>query len=245
MKIALVTGAYKGLGFEWCKQLGKRGYEVILTARNQEQANNAAEILNEEDLIVYPRAMDITNTESIREVVQWAKEMFGRLDVLVNNAGINSGTRAKGDKELQAKNLSLEELDPEEVLNMVRINTIAPIIVAREFSDLLSGSEQGKIIHIGSWLGSVTIKNNGGNYSYAVSKSALNMMNKALAFDLMNKNIISVVVNPGWVSTDMGGSKATFSPEESVNNLIENVLKKMTPELSGAFLNYTGEIHPL
>lgn len=244
MKIALVTGAYKGLGYAWCEELSKKGYHVILTARDLEKAKNAASILNQQFVVVYPLELDATNEDSIQKTAQWVEEKFGKLDLLVNNAGINSGTRAKGDKELQAKNLSLQQLDKNEVLNMLEINAIAPIIVARNFAHLLSKSEEGKVINTGSWLGSITNKNNGGNYSYAVSKSALNMMNRALAFDLVSFGITSVVVNPGWVSTDMGGSSAQFTPNQAVNNLISNVVDKISVKDTGNFFNYDGSIHP-
>ncbi|MBL7911404.1 MAG: SDR family NAD(P)-dependent oxidoreductase [Bacteroidia bacterium] len=244
MKIALVTGAYKGLGFEWCRQLGKLGYKVLLTARKTENAIESANILIAEGLEIYPIVMEVTDHAQIGEVVRWVEEKFGKLDLLINNAGINSGTRARGNKELQNKNLSLESLEPNEVLNMININAIAPIIVARHFRYLLAKSESGKIINIGSWLGSISIKKSGGNYSYAVSKSALNMMNKALAYDLAEDNIISVVVNPGWVQTDMGGGKAQFTTEQSVLNLIENVVNKIELNDSGKFLNFDGTEHP-
>lgn len=244
MKVALVTGAGKGLGFEWCKQLGKQGYHVILTARKQDQAATAATALQEDELTIIPKAMDVTDKSTIQAVVQWVGREYGQLDLLINNAGINSGTRAKGDRELQQKNLSLEHLDGYEVLNMLNINAIAPIMVARNFAPLLSKGARPKIIHIGSWLGSITIKQTGGNYSYAVSKSALNMMNRALAFDLKEQGIVSVVVNPGWVATDMGGAKAKFTPAESVQQLLQNVVDAVTIEHTGTFLNHDGTVHP-
>jgi NAD(P)-dependent dehydrogenase (short-subunit alcohol dehydrogenase family) len=244
MKVALVTGAYKGLGFAWCEELAKIGYHVVLTARDLEKAKSSAAVINEQFLVAYPLALDTTDEESIKSAAAWVEVKFGKLDLLVNNAGINSGTRAKGDKELQVKNLSLYQLDKSEVLNMIDINAIAPIIVARNFAQLLAKSDAGKIVNIGSWLGSITNKNSGGNYSYAVSKSALNMMNRALAFDLIGSGITSVVVNPGWVSTDMGGSRAQFTPSESVKNLIKNVVDKISPQDAGKFFNYDGTVHP-
>lgn len=243
-KIALVTGAYKGLGLEWCKQLGKLGYTVILTARRFEDALEAANSLIALGLEVHPKAMEVSDENQLQTAAVWVNEKFGQLDVVINNAGINSGTRAKGDKELANKNLSLDSLDANEVLNMLHINAIAPILVVKHFKSLLAKSGQAKVIHIGSWLGSISIKKSGGNYSYAVSKSALNMMNRALAYDLINENIISVVVNPGWVQTDMGGGKAQFTTEQAVENLISNVLNKITINDTGKFLNYDGMEHP-
>lgn len=244
MKIALVTGGSQGMGFEWCQYLAENGYKVILTGRNIEKVDQAAAKLNNQFLVVYPKAMDVTNESSIKEVKKWIDNKFGQLHLLINNAGINSGTRSKGNKDLQEKNLLLASLDKNEVLNMIDVNSIAPIIVARNFIDLLSKSGEGKIVNIGSWLGSITLKQNGGNYSYAVSKSALNMMNRALAFDLKPLNVISVVVNPGWVNTNMGGPNAQFSTQDAIHNMMENIVNRLTIEDTGMFFNYDGKIHP-
>ena len=243
-RVALITGASKGLGYAWAQELGQQGYSIILTARKLEQAEKAAATLEAKGVEVFPQIMDVTNEASIQAVAAWASQQFGKLDLLINNAGINSGTRAKGNRELLDKNLTLEGLEPSEVLNMVSINAIAPIIVARNFQSLLAQGDSPKIINIGSWFGSITITQRGGNYSYAVSKSALNMMNRSLSHDLHAQNITTVVVNPGWVSTDMGGQRAKFTPQQSVSQLIENVVNKISLEDSGKFFNYDGEIHP-
>lgn len=243
-KVALVTGAYKGLGFEWCKQLGKLGYTIVLTARDSDKALQSASELKLLGIDAFGVAMEVTDEAQIAVVAKWVESTFGRLDVLVNNAGINSGTRAKGDKDLALKNLTLESLSVDEVLNMVHVNAIAPILVAKHFRSLMAKTTNAIIIQIGSWLGSISGKTTGGNYSYAVSKSALNMMNRALAFDLLPDGIISVVVNPGWVQTDMGGTQAPLTAELSVSNIIKNVLQQVTLADTGKFFSYEGSEQP-
>lgn len=242
--VALVTGGAKGLGLEWCRQLGRQGYQVILTARSQAQAQEAADQLIEEGIQVVPRSVDVVDETQIAALAAWVEQAFGRLDLLVNNAGINSATRAQGDPQLRAKNLTLEALDPAEVLFMLRVNAIAPILMAKHFRPLLAKGEAPVILHIGSWLGSIAVKKDGGNYSYAVSKSALNMLNRALAGDLQAEGIITVVANPGWVQTSMGGNRAMFTPEQAVTQLIDNVLKRITLADTGKFFNYDGTEHP-
>ena len=244
MKVAIVTGAYRGLGLEWCKQLASLGYAVVLTARDLSKAQQAAATLQAQQMEVYPMKLDVSSSSDSLELLNWCTEKFGQVDLLINNAGINSGTRAKGNKELQRKNLAIESLDKQEVLAMLDINAISPILLAQSIRPLLAKSKAPKVIHIGSWLGSISLKQNGGNYSYAVSKSALNMMNRAFAFDIQQDQIISVVVNPGWVQTDMGGTRAQFTTEEAVSNLINNVIDKITLEDTGKFLNYDGTVHP-
>ncbi|QTN39814.1 SDR family oxidoreductase [Cryomorphaceae bacterium] len=244
MKTALVTGARKGLGFEWCRQLGQKGYRIALTARRKEQAKEAAEILANEGIDVLPYGVDVTSEKELQELARQVQEDFGHLDVLINNAGINSKSRAGEDRELLLKNVALDQLAKEELLNMLDVNALSPILVGRALRPLLARSKEAKVIQIGSWLGSISIKRNGGNYSYAVSKSALNMMNRAFAFDVIEDGIVSVVVNPGWVQTDMGGQKATFTPKESVTSVIEHVLERVGDQDAGEFFNFDGEIHP-
>lgn len=242
-KVALVTGASKGMGLEWCAFLAKHGHETILTASSFEKANQAASELEKQGLKAIPFALDVTKASDRVKLSQFVLDSFGKLDLLVNNAGVNSRTRAKGDETILAKNLLLQQLDEQEVLAMININAISPILLARELLPALSKSNRGVVLNISSWLSSITIKNNGGNYGYAVSKSALNMMNRAFAFDVQPLGITSVVVNPGWIQTDMGGNKAPMTPSDAVHNLFK-IAEKLSPQDAGKFFNYNGEEHP-
>jgi NAD(P)-dependent dehydrogenase (short-subunit alcohol dehydrogenase family) len=242
MKIALVTGAYKGLGFEWCRQLGKQGYKVILTARELEKANEAAELLNEEDLVIYPKALEVTNEKQMEEIANWAKEMFGYIDLIVNNAGINP--KDYTDKSRMAKAFYLKDLDAKEMLDVLHINSIAPLLIVKHFRQLLAKSENPMVINISSWLGSVTNLTFGGHYGYVGSKNLLNVLNKSMANELKQDNITCINVNPGWVQTDMGGSKGQFTTEKAVLNIYKNIISKATLSESGKFLNYDGSEHP-
>jgi NAD(P)-dependent dehydrogenase (short-subunit alcohol dehydrogenase family) len=241
-KIALVTGAYKGLGFEWCRQLGKNGYKVILTARDLTKAQEATEMLNEQELVIYPKALEVEDEIQIAEIAEWANEMFGRLDIIVNNAGINPKDYA--DKSKMAKAFYLNDLDAEEMLDVIRINSIAPLLVVKHFRQLLQKSDNPIVINISSWLGSVTNLTFGGHYGYVGSKNLLNVLNKSMANELKKDNIICVNVNPGWVQTDMGGQKAQFTTEQAVTNILNNIVSKLSINDTGKFLNYDGSEHP-
>jgi NAD(P)-dependent dehydrogenase (short-subunit alcohol dehydrogenase family) len=241
MKIALVTGAYKGLGFEWCKQLGRQGYKVILTARDMEKAQKAAKLLNEQELVIYPKALEVTDEKQIEEIAVWANEMFGRIDLIVNNAGINPKDYA--DKSKMAKAFFLKDLDAKEMLEVLHINSIAPLLIVKHFRNLLQKSEQPIVLNISSWLGSVTNLTFGGHYGYVGSKNLLNILNKSMANELRQENIICINVNPGWVQTDMGGHNAIFSAEKSVSNIMDNVVNKVSLEDTGKFFNYDGKLH--
>lgn len=242
MKIALVTGAYKGLGFEWCRQLGKQGYKVILTARDLEKAQEAAELLNEQELVIYPKALEITDEKQIEEIAVWASEMFGRIDLIVNNAGINP--KDYSDKSRMAKAFYLKDLDAKEMLDVIHINGIAPLLIVKHFRQLLVKSEKPIVINISSWLGSLTNLTFGGHYGYVGSKNLLNVLNKSMANELKQDNIICINVNPGWVQTDMGGQKAQFTTEQAVTNILTNIVSKVSISDSGKFLNFDGSEHP-
>lgn len=242
MKIALVTGAYKGLGFEWCRQLGKQGYKVILTARDLKKAQEAAELLNEQEFVIYPKALEVTNEKQIEETAVWANEMFGRIDLIVNNAGINPKDYA--DKSIMAKAFHLSDLDAKEVLDVIQTNSIAPLLIVKHFRQLLNKSEKPIVINISSWLGSITNLTFGGHYGYVGSKNLLNIFNKSMANELKQENIICINVNPGWVQTDMGGQKALFTTEQAVTNILTNIVSKVSIAESGKFLNFDGSEHP-
>ena len=241
-KRALVTGAYKGLGLEWCRQLGNDGYTVILTARNLAKAEKAARGLQNEGLNIIPKVVDVADENEIAKLAAEVEKEFGHLDILINNAGINS--KDDGDQARFMKSFRLANLEADEVLRHVRINSIAPIIMVKHLRDLLKKSPKPIVVSISSWLGSITIKDFGGHYSYATSKSALNMMNKAMALEVKDDNIIAIVVNPGWVQTDMGGSKAKLTPEQSVRGMIDNVLNKLSLADTGRFYQWDGTEHP-
>ncbi len=154
MKIALVTGAYKGLGFEWCRQLAKLGYKVILTARELQKAQEAAEKLNEQDFVVYPKALEIMDERQIEALADWAEQMFGRMDLIVNNAGINPKDYA--DKSKMAKAFYLNDLDAQELLQVMHTNSVAPLLIVKHFRKLLIKGDKPMVVNISSWLGSVT-----------------------------------------------------------------------------------------
>jgi NAD(P)-dependent dehydrogenase (short-subunit alcohol dehydrogenase family) len=241
-KIALITGASKGLGFEWCRQLAKQGYKVILTARDFQKAQEAAEKLNKQELVVYPKGLEVTDEGQLNEIAKWVMEMFGRLDLIVNNAGVNP--KDFSDKSKMAKAFYLNDLDADEMLEVIRINSIAPLLVVKHFRQLLQKSENPIVINISSWLGSVTNLTFGGHYGYVGSKNLLNVLNKSMANELKQDNIICINVNPGWVQTDMGGQKAQFTAEQAVSNILTNVVLKLSIHDTGKFLNYDGTEHP-
>jgi NAD(P)-dependent dehydrogenase (short-subunit alcohol dehydrogenase family) len=240
-RIALVTGAGRGLGLEFCRQLGHAGYRVLLTARSEEACTQAAEQLAAEGCPAEPFLLDVSDEEQIRLLAEQIGQRHRRLDLLINNAGINA--RSGGGHEAFLGAFKLEELDPERLMEMIRVNAIAPVLMVKHLLPLLGAGEDAKVVNISSWLGSLAIKTQGGNYGYSGSKALLNMFTRAMAQDLKPLNITAIAVNPGWVQTDMGGSRAPLTPEASVAGLLQ-VIQQITPEDAGKFFQWNGAEHP-
>lgn len=241
-KIALVTGAARGLGLEFCKQLGARDYIIILTSRKVIAGQAAIMELEAHGYEAYHYTLDVTQEEHMTALSRQLQDRFGRLDLLVNNAGINAKSVGGGPANFLSST-KLESLDRESLLELFQVNAWAPIFMVKHVLPLLRASEQAKVLNISSWLGSISEKNSGGNYGYSGSKAALNMLNRSLAQDLKEHKIISIVINPGWVQTSMGGPRATLKAADSVAGMLK-VLDDLDLEDSGKFYQWNGTEHP-
>ncbi|KOP24165.1 short-chain dehydrogenase [Hapalosiphon sp. MRB220] len=192
--IAIATGANRGIGLEVARQLAHQNITVILGARDLEKGKAAAETLAKEGLEVLPRWLDVTNQESIDRLVTQVKEEFGRLDILINNAGILYDTWQ------QASNANFDT-----VQEALETNTFGPWRMCQAFIPLLRQSKHGRIVNVSSGAGSLTSMS-GGTPAYSVSKVALNALTRMLAEELKGTGILVNSVCPGWVATEMGGA---------------------------------------
>jgi len=192
-KIALVTGANKGIGFEICRQLTEKEIKVILSARNEEGGKLAAGKLN-----VIFHQLDVTNEVSIEKIKNFIEKKFGKLDILINNAGIMI------DYDVQGINADIEKVE-----KTFGTNVLGPLRLCKSLIPLLKNSTDGRIVNISSGMGAL---NDMGSYApaYRISKTALNVLTKIFASELP-ENIKVNSMCPGWVRTDMGGPKATRS----------------------------------
>lgn len=221
MPTILITGANRGLGLEFARQYAAEGWRVLATVRDPLSGRAASEAGAE----VY--VADVSDPASIRRLKDGLKG--ARLDILLNNAGT------------YGQHQSLTDLDPEEFLRVVRVNTLAPLMVAQAFADQM---EQGGIIAtVSSKMGSVAENNSGGFYAYRASKAGVNMVVKSLALDLAGRGIAAVALSPGWVRTDMGGPDAPLSPPEAVTGM-RRVLAKVSLSDSGKFFHFDGSEVP-
>jgi NAD(P)-dependent dehydrogenase (short-subunit alcohol dehydrogenase family) len=171
-------------------------------------------------------ALDVTDLASVKAA---AAELDGQaIDLLLNNAGV------KG-----ARGQTIGNIDYEAWAKVLDINTMGPMRVSEAFVDQVACSERKLIVTLTSGMGSLADNTSGGSIAYRSSKAAVNMVMRSLAIDLASRGITCVVVNPGWVQTDMGGANTTLTPAESVTAL-RRLIETLGPAQSGKFFNYDG-----
>jgi NAD(P)-dependent dehydrogenase (short-subunit alcohol dehydrogenase family) len=220
-KIAVVTGAAKGIGFEVVRQLARRGFRVFLAARDAKAGRAAAEKLGAEGEVIFLE-MDVSDAESIRRAAEDFSRQQKHLDVLVNNAGILL------DDEGGALDVT-----PEIFEQTLRTNTLGPWLVAQAFVPLLKKSRAARIVNVSSGSGQLEEGADGWAPGYSVSKTALNGVTAQLAAALPKFAVNSVC--PGWVRTDMGGENATRSVGEGAATIVW-LATDAPQELTGKFV---------
>ena len=208
--VAVVTGANRGLGLAAVEGLARRGYSVVLTARNAKKAAVAADYLIDQGLAVLPADADVTDLSSLEVLGQLVDEKYGRLDALVNNAGIFPESDA---------DCSVFDSPFELIEKAFRTNTLGALAAARVFVPIMKRRRHGCIVNVSSGMAGIT-QMNGGNPAYRFSKAALNALTRMLADELQNTQIRVNSVCPGWVRTDMGGPGAKRSVEEGVEGIV-------------------------
>ena len=206
-KIVLVTGANRGIGFAVAKKLLEKGTTVILTCRSEQDGKETLNKLSEFDNVFYCQ-LDVTDVDSIEACLKFTKDKFGRLDALINNAGINYDTHQ-----------NIENADLGEVLTTFETNTLAPIRMIQTFLPLLKRGGMSNIVNVSSGSGTLASQD-GTTPGYSLSKLGLNGVTLAFANQLKSEGIIVNSVGPGWVRTDMGGSNANRSPEEGAETIV-------------------------
>lgn len=210
--IAVVTGAYRGLGFETCRQLATLGYQVLLTARRQSEGQAAADQLAAEGLSVSFQPLDVTDEASRLALHDRLAQDLGRLDVLVNNAGIFPDP-APGSPES-----SILQADLELIRRAFETNTLAALRLCQLLIPLMG--DEGRVVNISSGMGQLSDMN-GFCPGYRLSKTALNAVTRIFADELGTGSGIKInSVCPGWVRTEMGGEQAHLSIDEGVKGIV-------------------------
>jgi NAD(P)-dependent dehydrogenase (short-subunit alcohol dehydrogenase family) len=190
-RVALVTGANRGIGLEVCRQLGTQGWTVLLGARDLEKGKAAADVLLREGVKVRPVQLDVTSIDDAQRLKATVEAEYGVLDVLVNNAAILY------DGWQHVSNANLEE-----ARQAFENNTLGPWMMAQVFLPLLRNSQHPRIVNVSSEAGSIE-RMSPVAPAYSVSKAALNAVTRMLAVELGRPFVINAVC-PGWTDTDMG-----------------------------------------
>jgi len=211
-KIALITGANKGLGFEMAKQLAATGVTVILAARDAKKGEAAAAQLRAQGFDVQPLKLDVTNYEDHAAAAAFIEKNFGHLDILINNAGIAGDELGTG---------KASSTTPELIHSVFETNFFAPIALTQTLLPLIKKSEAGRIVNMSSVLGSQTLHADPKSpiydkksLAYDSSKAALNSFTIHLAQELKDTKIKVNSAHPGWVKTDMGTDAAPMEIPE-------------------------------
>ncbi len=216
----MITGANKGLGLETARQLGKLGYTVLLGSRDGLKGEVAARRLRDEGLDARVVKLDVTRQADIDAAAAMIERDFGRLDVLVNNAG------AMIEKDWKRNTTS--ETTVEDLRATFETNVFAVLAVSKAMLPLLRRSEAGRIVNVSSVLGSVSLQATKGSptygtklFAYNASKAALNVLTISLAHELRGTKIKVNSAHPGWVKTDMGGGAAPTEVVDGAKTMVE------------------------
>jgi NAD(P)-dependent dehydrogenase (short-subunit alcohol dehydrogenase family) len=207
-QVALVTGGNRGIGYELVRQLALKGFKVILASRDPEMSHKAAQKLKESNLDVSFVVMDVDNQESISQAANKVNERYGRLDVLINNSGV-----------YLEENKKLVAMDPSILERTMKTNFFGAYHVIRSFIPLMEKRGYGRIINVSSEYGAMSDMTYPGVGAYKLSKFALNGLTRLVAAEI-NGDIKINAVDPGWVSSDMGGPSAPITPKQAAESIV-------------------------
>ncbi len=221
-KIALVTGANKGIGHEIARQLAEKGFHVFVGARKVPEGKQAAEAIAKSGGSAEFVEIDVSDRASIENAAKAVTSKVDHLDVLVNNAGIMQDSKG------------IAEVDDETFLATLTTNTLGPLRVTQAFLPLLLKSARGTVVNLSSGLGQLSEM--GETYpAYSVSKTALNAVTRQFAAALRDKGITVNSVCPGWVKTDMGGPNAQRTVQQGADT-VTWLATDAPRDLTGQFL---------
>lgn len=207
-RIAVVSGANRGIGFETCRQLSQQGFLTILTSRDENKGKAAVELLLQEGVDLIYHQLDVADLNSITRLASYVKEHFDRCDILINNAGVFL------DRGKSVFDVPLEVLQ-----ETLEINFIGALSMCRAVAPFMRVHQYGRIVNVSSRMGSIA---NMGGYSaaYKLSKLVMNAMTRIMADEIKEINIKVNTMAPGWVRTDMGGPNAPRSLAQGVDTII-------------------------
>ncbi len=229
MKNVLITGANRGIGLEHSRAFVSRGIRVFAAVRSPNEDGDLNALASANPGMITVLSYDAADQDAPRKVK--ADLVDTPIDLLLANAGAMGGSKQ-----------SFGSVDVEDVMQLVRINSLAPLKLVEALADNVARSDRKLIAFQSSLMGSIG-DSSGGYYAYRVSKAALNMVAKGVSNDLKSRGVIVVTMHPGWVKTRMGGSGAPLSVGQSVAGQ-QRLFDQLTMKDSGHFFNYDGKELP-
>jgi NAD(P)-dependent dehydrogenase (short-subunit alcohol dehydrogenase family) len=207
-RVALVTGANRGLGFETSRQLLAKGLTVVLAGRDDAALERARRTLAQSEQRAMTIRMDVTDVESIVAAQRTVADRVGSVDVLVNNAAV-----------LLFENDDVLSIPPDAYRDTFETNVFGVIEVCRVFAPDMARARYGRIVNVSSGAGQLATMS---AYApaYSMSKTALNAFTRILAHTYQGSGVLVNAVDPGWVRTDMGGASAPRSPQEGADTIV-------------------------
>jgi NAD(P)-dependent dehydrogenase (short-subunit alcohol dehydrogenase family) len=226
MPSILITGANRGLGLEFARQYAGEAWQVFAACRNPAGAAQLHQLERTPGRQVTILPIDVSDLPSVRAAAKHLEGMA--LDLLVNNAGIAGPS-----------NQTTGRVDYRAWAHVLDVNTMGPLRLIESFLNHLALSDRRMVVTITSGMSSLADNVSGGSIAYRTSKAAVNLVTRSAAIDLASRRITCVVVNPGWVKTDMGGAGARLTPQESVTAM-RKLIGNLSLKDSGKFFNYDG-----
>lgn len=228
MPTLLITGANRGLGLEFVRQYAADGWEVVAGCRKPDDAAELRALAQGADGRVRVATVDVADAASVEAFASTVGG--GPLDLVIAGAGVY-GDRPQG----------FGEVDYDDWLEVLRVNTLGPVRIAEAFASNLEAGG-GKLVAITSLMGSIA-DSGGDHILYRSSKAALNAAFKSVALALKPRGVVAMVMHPGWVQTDMGGAGAPVTPEQSIRGM-RQVIDALTPADAGTFRDFSGKVLP-
>jgi NAD(P)-dependent dehydrogenase (short-subunit alcohol dehydrogenase family) len=225
MPHALITGANRGIGLETTRQLLERGWTISAGVRSPDSANELKALASEDgrlNVLAYD-ALDLDAAASL------AKQVTDPIDILFANSGVHG-----------RDSLSFGNAGNEHFIETMRVNTLAPLALVEAFVDQVAASQMKVVALQSSQMGSISDNSSGGAYAYRASKAALNAVGKSLSIDLSARGIITLILHPGWVRTDMGGPNGLLTVQESVEGQLD-LIARANPAMNGRFFHVSGK----
>ncbi|MGB1285774.1 MAG: SDR family oxidoreductase [Aggregatilineales bacterium] len=228
-----ITGTNRGIGLAVVTDYLEQDDVIIFAAcRNPDDAEMLQNLKDAHPEKLHLIALEVTDAASIDAAVKSVKSHTNKLDVLLNNAGINPPEQA------------FPQIAADTFMKVLEVNTVAPLMVTKAFYGLLNEADQGIAVHTSSSMASLTMRTYGGDYGYCASKAALNMVMRGMAADFAKYgDVITIALDPGWVQTDMGGQGATLTPQTSAAGIVQ-VIDNLKKSDNGRYLVWDGTEHP-